>query len=267
MTAPPAPTAIPVDVPTLVSDVRWALDRVSAEVDSITRSVESHLSALPDFIADDLRQSLVRLREQVDAVTSYISDRIAVAGDPALLMATASTWITGIGGPVSGNAGIGSFSTAQADDYWTGLAGDAYRNTLPAQLAALTAIEAIGADINSTLTEVASAITTYWISVSTAALAFAAGAETAALTAATILGIPAGVGLLVGITVAFVNAVNDAIKAVDTIAAAAAGRGADLQRRLFNDLAFPQGTWPRSTVPITADASITDGDVTDWHLK
>lgn len=40
----------------------------------------------------------------------------------------------------------------------------------------------------------------------------------------------------------------------------------DLNQRLANNDAFPGAQWPRSTAELS-DASLNDGDDTDWHLR
>jgi hypothetical protein len=84
-------------------------------------------------------------------------------------------WATDIGGAASRHGGLATLNGIRADDHWTGMAADAYRNTLPPQLAALTAIKATADELDSTLNDLANSILTYWVSISQATLSLVGG--------------------------------------------------------------------------------------------
>jgi hypothetical protein len=82
-----------------------------------------------------------------------------------------------------------------------------------------------------------------------------------------VVGAPVGATIAIAAVGATAVAVNEALTDLTTITTDIRDQAAGLQRRLSNDTAFPAGRWPRSTTPISADGSISDGDDTDWHLK
>jgi hypothetical protein len=269
MTAPPAPSTpvAPADVPALVADIRWGLDQASAGVDTIAGSVNSFLGGLPEFVVGDLRNQVQQLRQQADEVIADISERIAYVGDPAALRTVGRVWADDIGGAVSGLAGLPTLNGLRADDYWTGIAGDAYRNALPPQAAALAAIKTTGDQIDAALGELANGIDQFWVAISAATLTFCAGIETAAVSAASIVGAGAAVAFGVAAVVSFVTAATTATIALQNVISTASSQSAAIERRLSDNTVFPGGAWPRSTTPISDDASIRDGDDTDWHLR
>jgi hypothetical protein len=197
------------------------------------------------------------LRPQLDDVLDR-ADALRAAG---------AAWANDVGATTSRLAGYSTLNGVRSDDYWTGMAADAYRNTLIPQNTALTSIKTVGDEIDATLNDLASAVTTFWVAVLGALGAFEVAVLAAAASAATVIGAPVAAGIIIAAIVAFAGALFAAISAYTAIANDTSNRSAELERRLSNDTAFPAGAWPRSTTPISGDGSITDGDDTDWHLE
>ncbi len=271
MSAPVAttePTIEPtIDVLAIVSDIRERLTEAQAAVDRIAANVDNTLSGLPDIIGGGLRDYVAQLRQMFDDAIGLILDPLAYVGDPVALQNAGAGWATNIGGTAGSLAAVTTLNGVKVDDYWVGMAADAYKNTLPAQAGALTAIKAAGDELNSTLTELANAIGRFWIAIGVAVLSFVVGIATAVAATETAIGIPVGISLGLGVAAGLGAGVKSAIDALTDIATDSATRATALGNRLANDVAFPRGSWPRSTTPISSDASITDGDDTDWHLK
>jgi hypothetical protein len=264
MSTPTATTAS--DISGILSDIHSGIDQAAAGVDAIVRGVNAVLDALPDVLVAEIRAGVAELQRVFSEKATELGDLLAYAGDPVALRSAGTAWATGVGSVASRLAGMSTLNSTRADDYWTGLAATAYRNTLPAQQAALTAITSTGDEIDATLTDLANAIVNFWVAVSVALLGLGVALIAAAATAATVVGAPVGAGIGIAALVAFGIALNSTISSITEITNSAATRSAELQRRLFNDTAFTGGAWPRSTTPISGDASITDGDGTDWHL-
>jgi hypothetical protein len=156
-------------------------------------------------------------------------------------------------------------SSAGSTTAGPGVAADAYRSSLPAQHAALLAIKATGDDVDAALTDLANALTTFWAEISVALANLVAALFAAAVSAATAVGAPTAVAFALAALGIFAAAAKSTVSALTAVATNAASRAAQLERRLSNDAAFPAGGWPRSTTALT-DASVADGDDTDWHL-
>lgn len=263
MTAPPAP---PIDeFSGVFSAVQDGIGTVTDAVNAIIDGINSVLHLLPPgFPVDGIRSGVEDLRRIFNEKITELNGLLAYGGDPDGLRAVGSAWANDIGATTSRLAGYSTLNGVRSDDYWTGMAADAYRNTLIPQNTALTTI---GDEIDSTLNDLAVAITTFWVSVLAALTTLEVGLIAAVASATSVIASPAAPGFAIASFVLFGAALVSALVAFNAIANDTANRSAELERRLSNDTAFTGGSWPRSTTPISGDGSITDGDNTDWHLE
>jgi hypothetical protein len=255
------------DLEATLAGVRATAGEARRAVDQVVAAGEAALRVLPDVFGHELREALARLRRLFDEAMRELDALIAQAGSPTALRAAGAVWSGEIGGMVSRLAGLATLNGIRADDHWSGVAADAYRNTLPAQQSALTAVQAVGAEIDATLNDLASAIIRFWLAVAVAMVAFVVAVASAVATASTGVGAPVGVTIAIAAVGATAVAVNEALTDLTAITTDIRDQAAGLQRRLGNATAFPGGRWPRSTTPISGDGSIDDGDDTDWHLR
>jgi hypothetical protein len=255
------------DLETTLGAVRDAAGEAQRAVGSIIAAGDAALMLLPGDFGNELAAALAQLRRMFDEAMADLAALIAQAGSPDTLRAAGAVWAGEVGGTVSRLAGLATLNGVRADDYWSGVAADAYRNTLPAQQAALTMIKSAGDEIDATLNALASAIIRFWFAVAVTVVGFAVAVASAVATASTGVGAPVGVTIAVAAVAATGVAVNEAVTDLATITTDIRDQAAGLQRRLANDTAFPGGRWPRSTTPISGDGSISDGDDTDWHVR
>jgi hypothetical protein len=207
------------------------------------------------------------LHRNFAGVTARMDTMLQAAGDPGALRRAGTAWVDDIAGPVSRLAGVVSPNLMEGDDRWTGIAADAYRNTLPAQQAALVAIHACAVEVDVALNDLATAIVKFWASVAVACVGLVVALAGAVASVATVVGAAAGLELAIAGLSALVTAGTAALSSLTDITTDTATNAAALERRLSDSTAFPLGTWPRSTTEIGSDGSITDGDDTDWHAR
>jgi hypothetical protein len=254
-----------VDLGAVVDGVRSSLGESVACVEGIARAVEAALAALPHAAAPGVRAEVAELRHAIGGVHAQLTALIDAAGDPSGLRATGAAWIAQVSAPVSRLVGVATPDGMRTDDSWTGVAADAYRAVLPAQQAALAALAAAGHDVDAALTDLAAAITRFWIALGTACLLMVVALGSALAAAGTVAGAPlAPAAALAGVG-ALVTAGNAALSGLTELTLVTTARTAALERRLTDHTAFPAGVWPRSTVG--TDASVTDGDGSDWEVR
>jgi hypothetical protein len=260
-------TVTDVELTAVLGDIRSGLDQAATLVDGLVAGVDDVLAGLPDADVAGARMGLVELRRRFTEAVDRLDHLLATAGDTTVLRRAGAAWVDAIGATTSRLAGVASLNITRVDDHWTGLAADAYRNTLPAQQAALSAITFTSHEVDATLNDLASAIVRFWISIGAACVGLVVTLAGALGSAATVVGAPLATGIALAGVGALATAGTAAISNLTDITTGAAARSAELERRLATDTTFPLGAWPRSTTEISPDASITDGDGSDWHLR
>jgi hypothetical protein len=212
---------------------------------------------------------LVGLEEQIAWIKRTVRDLIYMPGTPWTLWNHGNVWAGApIAGRVSEQINKITLDGTLADDYWQGLAADAYRNALPRQKEAMAALVASAQKIDDVLTRMAVAIGAFWL----AALAclLTAEIELAAATAAatTVVGAPAAAASGLSTMVKVGGAIFALLDAFYLwVITYTVPDIKDLRRKLYDGSTFPDGAWPRPSQTITSDAILLDGDGLDWHIK
>jgi hypothetical protein len=247
-----------------VGDIRSVLEAARQLVNDIINGINSVLDQLPPASVAGIRAAVADLQRLVDEEIAEVERQLAFAGSPDTLRAAGESWRE-VGRLASAQAGKATLNSTQADDRWTGDAADAYGRTLPAQEKALIAIKARTDEIDKVLQDLAGSINSFWADIGFAAVALGAALASALILAATAVGAPAAAGLAAAAVVAFGTAATSALSALVDLTNACAARAAEFERTLDNNDAFDGGKWPKSTTDFS-DASLTDGDDTDWHI-
>ncbi|MFC4943392.1 hypothetical protein [Pseudonocardia sp. GCM10023141] len=232
----------------------------------IIDAVDGALAVLPDEVVAWAREALETAGLRLEEFLSGLRRMCDYAGSPDTLRATGSTWNIAVGAAVSSVGGSVTLDRLRVDDRWSGVAADAYRNTLPAQREALVLVKQIADDVDAGLQELAGAIESFWNAVTMAVLTLAAAIASAVIGVSAPPSALIALAALVATLTAGIAFLANATAALTTITNVAAARAAALDRALATDTAFPAGCWPVSTTDMT-DGSLTDGDDTDWHVR
>ena len=259
MTAPPTS---PIDH--TVGEIRSVLEAARQLVDDITNGIGSVLDQLPPASVAGIRAAVADLRRLVDEQVAAVERQLAFAGSPDTLRRAGESWRR-VGSLASAQAGKATLNCTLADDRWIGNAAEAYARTLPAQEKALTAIKARSDETDGVLQDLAGAVNSYWADIGFAAVALSASLTSALILAATAVGAPAAAALAATAVVAFATAANTGMGALVELTNQCAARTAELKHSLENLDTFEGGEWPTSAADFS-DASLTDGDDTDWHI-
>jgi hypothetical protein len=268
-----APTAISID--SIVGEVNSALDEVDQLVKDIIAGVNSVLDQLSESVVAEIRAAVADLQRMASDVIAEVRRQIAMVGAPNTLRAAGDGWRE-VGGLVSAQAGKATLNSTRADDKWTGTAAEAYRNTLLVQEKALVAFRARTDDIDNVLQGMATAINVYWATIAGAVTALSAGLISALISASTVVGAPAAPVFAAAAIIAFGSAIAAAMVAITNVVNECAVSAAGLDASLNNSEGFPGGIWPSAATPDPhddptntdfSDASLNDGDDTDWHMK
>lgn len=242
--------------------------------DGIARQVNTTLSAVPPFLSsfvDDIvaqvEALLVRLGELSQQLLDWLAENVwPVIHGPLDLLQAGDDWVTQVYSRVTGVAGQIDLSETGLEDYWQGPAATTYLHTVIRQKGTANAVADAVSATRSALHELALTLIALYLAVVAALLLAVIELSGGAAACASYVGIP--VGLVV--------AVQAVAKAIGSVAAVyAVGKelvnGAKAQfstlLELRNDSrAFDHGSWPAARADL-ADASMTDGDRSNWSYK
>lgn len=229
-------------------------------------AAEAAMRSLPAPIAEAVGAGLADVGRQIQELNALLDQALAVPGNPWALWDAGSGWTQHVGGAVASLASLATLDEVRVDEYWQGVAADAYRFTLPRQKDALAAVKAATDDLQDGLDAGGWAIVAFWGSVAAALVALilaVVGAIAALAGGVTAPASPVLASAGLGGAITLIVAANVALTAeLATLATATA----TLEQRFAADESFPRGSWPRSTADLS-DASLTDGDDTDWHIR
>lgn len=257
----------------LVSGTEQAVRRVDDLAKTLVSTVRRSLAVgdalsfgLAGGWAEDVGRELEGFQHLLDRLGREVAMFVLEPGVPWTLYEHASAWTDRVGTVASGLAGDANLDETKVDDWWQGVAANAYTNTVPRQSAALSAVKTTTDELASSLTWVAIGIFPFWVAIASAMTALLVELIAEVATAATGVGAPvaaAGAGLSAAKAIAIISG---AVAAFDTYLGVILGQCTAMRENLASNAAFPNGGWPHPSVDLS-DGSLSDGDGTDWHLR
>ncbi|GAA4255603.1 hypothetical protein GCM10022255_065090 [Dactylosporangium darangshiense] len=187
-------------------------------------------------------------------------------GDPVALWRAGDRWRVAVAAPTGDRAATFTADFVHADDHWRGPAAEAYRATLPPQHEALRETHEIAGAAAGSLHESATALVAFWAAVGTALAGLSAQLAAAVAATATPLTAPAGAAMAVAALSEAIAVVDGLTRALSAALEHARHTQQALLDRLSDPAVFPGGRWPVSAASTLSDASLSDGDASDWSL-
>ncbi len=209
------------------------------------------------------------LERQIHWIGRTIRNVIYTPGTPWTLWSYGSEWAgSPVAGRVSQQINKITLDGTIADDYWQGLAADAYRNALPRQKEAVSALVIQTQKIDDVLTKLAVAIGAFWLASLTCLVTAELELVAAAAAATTVVGAPPAAAAGLSTTAKVCAAIAAVLEAFYVwVICYTVPDIKDLRRRLYDGSTFPDGAWPKPSATITDDARLLDGDGLDWRIK
>ncbi|MHA6628824.1 hypothetical protein ACU61A_25570 [Pseudonocardia sichuanensis] len=257
----------PEDLLSVVPTIRSGVEEAAGLVNGIISGVDSVLRELPPELVGGVRDGVAEVRRLFEDVIGQLRRALDEAGDPAALRAAGEAWVGEIGGVASNLSALAVEGSTQAAHHWTGPAAEAYHRALRPQYLALDAVKTTGYAIDTVLNALARAVVEFWMDIEVALIALLIGLAAAALPAVVPLTTAAAIAAAAASLIAFGTAVNSAITMFTDLANETSVRTAELGRRVHDGTGFVQGSWPVSAAEEFSDASLTDGDPTEWNLR
>ncbi|MFG2040208.1 hypothetical protein [Dactylosporangium sp. NPDC048998] len=217
--------------------------------------------------ATALERPLAELERAAADVAGQLRTMLDRPGDPVALWLAGERWRLAVAAPAAERAATFTAGFLHADDRWQGPAADAYVRALPPQHEALLHLADAAGGTAASLRETAVALAAYWTAVGATLTGLTAQLATAAAATASPATAPAGAALALTAATECIAALNGLDRALTLELERARRTQQALLTRLADGPAFPSGHWPVVVAASLSDASLTDGDGSDWSLR
>lgn len=229
-------------------EVQRLLDKLSRTIEDLRQTINDTLARIPGWLAwvrDRILDAWNWMCGKLSEFWTYIQELWAMKGDPDAISATADSWQNLVGGPVATRAAMADGGSLRADDMWSGTAADQYRQILPLQKGAMTAIKTMTNDISSALATMRVGILVFWVAVGVGVAAFIGAVAGAIVTAMTVAGATFSPGIVVGGLIVLIAAIGAGVM---NLQAQASSANSALVRVVNEGPAFPAGAWPKGAL-------------------
>ncbi len=232
--------------------------------DDIVDGVNHVLSILPGFLEGPVKSACEKCSSKVTEVFNEITKLFSERGSVSALRTVGESWNEQVGHRASTQAGLLTKEALETDNKWTGDAADRYGEAVTAQGKALTQIKTITDNLQTTLNEIASALNVFWVGIAVAFGAYVASMIGCIIGACTVVGTVPSLIAALTFSVAFLSAVatlsNNFANTLDE-------KKAKIEQQSTMDGSLANGNWPPAVADKMSDASVRDGDKSDWTPK
>jgi len=261
---------MPVDVAgfdDLIARVRRLLERVGDTADRLVTDALRVARGLPAFLAGQVVRLLEDFMGVVRRLLDLVGRLIAPAGNPMRVWETGQRWVDDFARPLSDQVGKLDPDHLAAGYEWEGRAADAYEAAAARQRAALSALQAVGGDLDTALARLAIGICGLWAAIAAALCSAVIQLIGAALAAATGVGTPAALVLATTSVATACAAVAGGAAALAALVEWVSDAITTIRHRLSDHEAFPDGAWPAPATTRFNDGSLSDGTPSGWTLE
>ncbi|MGH3711195.1 MAG: WXG100 family type VII secretion target, partial [Pseudonocardiaceae bacterium] len=224
-----------------LTTVSKLLEKLKSAWDDIVNDVNHVLSFLPGFLTEPITSVFEMCSSKVTEVFNEIAKLFSERGSEPALRTVGESWNEQVGHRASTQAGLLTKEALEVDNRWTGDAAERYAEAVTAQGRALTQIKTITDTLQTTLNEIASALSSFWTGV---AVIFG---PYVVLMALCIIGICTGVGTVASLTTAMTLTITFLaalpilkINFINTLKE----KKAKIEQQSTMDGQFANGDWP-----------------------
>jgi uncharacterized protein YukE len=230
------------------------MDKLRELWDDLVRGIDRVLGHLPSMLAGKLRDMFAELAAKVAEMFTNMVKFATERGSASAVTAAGDSWNTDVGGRASTQSGLLAEGVLATDNSWDGDAADRYREAITTQGRALTQLKTITDTLQSTLNEIASAMTVYWIGMAVAIAAYIVAMAATAIACAGVATAPAGIVAGIAATVTVIGAAATLSIAFDNTLTE---KKAKLDQLTTTENGFASKDWP---------SAVTDR-MTEWIPK
>lgn len=267
MTAISSTVLSPSQAEQLRARINDGITQGNSVVNSIINRVNEFLRWLPGFITDRVNPILNRLRDIANTILQKLGELLVGLDFPVVAFLLANDWVDKVKNPVDQVSGAVSNNNLEVDDYWQGAAADAYSGAVTSQTDAMGEAAAIADEVKDHLWALAGIVGGFYVALAVVLYQWIGVLIASAAATATGVGAVAGVPAAAADTGVSAAAIGGLVAAAIALIAGEAKTFTDLNDRVSTSAKFPHGHWPTVVKDAMSDASETDGDGTDWHVK
>jgi uncharacterized membrane protein required for colicin V production len=240
------------------------LKKLQGAWNDIVDGVNHVLGILPGFLEGPIHSAFNKCSSKVTEVFDEITKLFSERGSASALRTAGESWNEQVGHRASTQAGLLAKEALETDNEWTGDAADRYGEAVTAQGKALAQIKTITDALQTTLNEIASALTVFWVGIAIAFGTYVALMIGCIVGACTVVGTIPSLLAALGFSVTFLGAVatlsNNFANTLDE-------KKAKFEQQSTMDGQFANGNWSPAVADTMSDASAKDGDKSDWTPK
>ncbi|MGH3917085.1 MAG: WXG100 family type VII secretion target, partial [Pseudonocardiaceae bacterium] len=247
-----------------------AIAEASDKADEIEQKIREFFDAVNDTISwvpwplsdliEPIEQGMENLSQEIQRFWDEVTEPFRKPGNPDRLRQAGMTWSDSVGdalGEIAGNIGL---QNHQTNLQWTGSAAEAYKALVPAQVDALNGLKNLAEKMRTSLDDLAESVEDFWLMMKIAFASFAAVIIGALVSAFFVVTIPAAIGVIIAACTAAVVFVGATINALDGHLDVIR----DQQTAVVQGIQDVGTRWEASNIAGISDASVTDGDASDW---
>ncbi|MGW4113160.1 hypothetical protein ACWEFJ_20005 [Actinosynnema sp. NPDC004786] len=243
-------------------------NRRSQEIDENAKKffdqVNSVMSWVPpplEYLVDPIIRGMQLLNEKLQELWDRIRQLWEQPGDSDRLKQVGEQWVSQVGNALGDIAETIGPDKLRTTIEWEGRAARAYQATVPPQAAGLNSVKDIAGQLRSSLNNLANSIDMFWMAMGFALAGLVVGIVSAVVAARTLVGIPAAIAFIVGTVAATIGVIAATVMALESHVNTIETEQSALRQKI-HDLGT---TWAMPNTADMADASVTDGDGSDWR--
>ncbi|MEU4741551.1 hypothetical protein AB0G02_13955 [Actinosynnema sp. NPDC023658] len=224
-------------------------------------SVMSWVPAPLEYLVDPIVRGMQLLNEKLRELWDRVKLLWEQPGDSDRLKQVGEQWVSQVGNALGDIAGTIGPDKLRTTIEWEGRAARAYQATVPPQAAGLNSVKDIAGQLRSSLNSLANSIDMFWMAMGFALAGLVVSIVGAVVAACTLVGIPAAITFIVGGVAATIGVIAATVMALESHVNTIETEQSALRQKI-HDLG---STWAVPNTADLADASVVDGDGSDWR--
>ncbi|CCH32432.1 hypothetical protein ABZ816_24150 [Actinosynnema sp. NPDC047251] len=250
----------------LVVEARGKADEVDRILRRFFETVNRTLSWVPAplrWVVEQVEELFRQVNAKISEFWARVDQLFRQPGDSDRLNQVAEEWSDKVGNVLGDIAGTIGLDKMQTNVAWTGKAARAYAATVPPQAAGLNAVKDVSNQMRSSLVSLANSIDAFWIAIGVALATLVVSAIAAVAAACTVVGAPAAIGAIAGGLAVAIGIIGATVMALESHTNTIEAEQQNIAQKI-RDI----GTeWTMPNTADMSDASVTDGDGSDWSLE